>query len=84
VDLAAIQLIAPVGDEHVRRDRPSGPPSIPSREVVGQHATGGQMDGDQTGFAELTTPNRQHTRSEIDILKLKTARFAEAQARDAQ
>jgi hypothetical protein len=42
------------------------------------------MDGDQTGLAEFATPNRQHTRSEIDILKLEIARFAEAQARDAQ
>src|SRR5580700_921804 len=84
VDLAVVQPIAPVGNKQIRENRPAGPVSVPSREVVGQHATGRRMDWDQTRFAELATPDRQHTRLEIHILKLEIARFAESQARDAQ
>jgi len=58
--------------------------SIPSLEVVSQHATGRRVEGDQTSFAELRIAYRQHTRLEIHILKLEIARFAEAQARDTQ
>jgi len=40
------------------------------------------MNGNQTRFAELRIPNRQHTGPKIDIPKVKISSFAYAQASD--
>jgi hypothetical protein len=40
------------------------------------------MDGNQTRFAELRIPNRQHTGTKIYIPKLKISSFAYSQASD--
>src|SRR5215472_10820206 len=69
VDLAAIQPITSIGDEDIRGNRSSGPPSIPSRKIVGQHATSRVMNGNQASVAERRMPNRQHDRLENDIRK---------------
>src|SRR2546426_7747129 len=58
--------------------------AIASGDVVTEDLTGRRRQRHQTRLAELGAADRQHPILQIDILKLKIARFAEAQARNAQ
>src|SRR5205823_2338014 len=67
-----------------RCDPTADPMAIASGDVVPEDLTGRGMQRHQTGLAELGAADRQHPILQIDILKLKIACFAEAQARNAQ
>ena len=58
--------------------------AIASGDVVAEDLTGRGMQRHQTRLAEFGAADRQHSGLEIDILKLKIACFAKAQARNAE
>ena len=58
--------------------------AIASGDVVTEDSTGRGMQRHQTRLAELGATDRQHSGLEIDILKLKMARLAEAETRNAE
>src|ERR1700737_3007584 len=77
VNSSIIQTITPTRDEQIGRHRPSCPMALAPDDVVCEHPGGCGRQGYQAVPAKLGTADSQHSGLQIDVFKLKIARFAE-------